>query len=233
MDNFNGLNKSNRSNIIYQQKIHDKLLFDLNYNKSYNIIHLEQVYKNKIPLKDRNIYAKSFLKELGLSKNLVVNTNLVLGKYYDYINNFYEHNKILISLEKTIDKYIDNIDNQKSINCFKNNFILNHIKNKYSDYFLCLKLISLNSIDLLDDNNDLRNFKDLVILDSVKNKYDIYSNSIVYKPEIVLNNINEYNKLPIKEFIIDKDVKEFDIELYVKYINKYYKYFNTNSNIIN
>lgn len=237
MDNFNSLSKLKRSNIIYQQKIHDKLLFDLNFNKSYNVIHfIEDIDKNKILLKYRNTYAKSFLKELGLSKNLVVNTNLVPSKYYAYINNFYEANKILISLEKTIDKYIDNIDNKKSINCFKNNFILDHIKNKYSDYFLRLRLISLNSIDLLDNkkfNNDLNNFKDLIILDLVNNKYDIYSNSIIYKPEIVLSDIDKDEKSSTKKFIIDTDVRVFDIELYVKYLNKYYKYFNTNSNLIN
>jgi hypothetical protein len=239
MDNFTYLNKSTRLNIIYQQKIHDKLLFNFNFNKSYNVIHLEEVYKNKVFLKYRNTYAKSFLKELGLSKNLVVNTNLVLGNYYSYINNFYESNRILISLDKTIDKYIENIDKHQGISCFENNFILNHIKNKYNDYFLRLKLISLNSIDLLDNkkfNNNLGNFKDLIISDPIKNKYDIYSNSLIYKPEIVLNNldnIDEDNKSPIKEFIIDKNVRVFDIELYVKYLNKYYKYFNNNSNMIN
>jgi hypothetical protein len=189
------------------------------------------MYKNKIPLKYKNTYARSFLKELGLSKNLVVNTNLVNNKYYPYINNFYQANKISVSLDKTINKYIDNIDNQKGINCFNNNYILDYLKNKYSDYFLRLKLISLNSIDLLDNKKiNRRDFKDIILTDTIKNKYNVYSDNI---PEIVLDSIENNNKLPIKELIIDKNIRVFDIELYVKYLNKYYKYFNINSNMIN
>jgi len=223
MDEFNKLNKLSREKINYQQKLYDKSVFDLNLNKAYNCINLDENSNKKILLKYKNIYARSFLKELGLSKNLLVNTNLVNHKYNSYINNFYKFNKMSSILDKSIDSYLNNLQKQQ------NNFIFNHLKNKYNDYFLRLKLHTLNfynSIDLLDNylkNLNFNEFKNEIMSDTAKNKYDIYSDSLIYKPEFFLGN----------KYIIDKNIRELDIELYIKYLNKYYKYFNNNSHIIN
>jgi hypothetical protein len=245
MDNFNTLNKLDKKDLINQSKMHDNLLFDLNSNKAYNCVKFQELRNGKVFFKDKNTYAKSFLKELGLSKNLLVNTNLVIGNFYQHVNVFNESNLMSGSLNRSINTYLNNIKINQNVGLVYDNILLNYLMNEYSEYLFHLKLASLNfsnSIDLLDDSSKDRNFyislkefKSSIIEDSIKNKYEIYANSIIYEPTIILNEalLENKNKSIIKEYIINEDLRVLDIELYIKYLNKYYIYLNKNSNLIN
>jgi hypothetical protein len=247
-DNFSALNslgKLDKKNLIYQYKTHNNELFDLNPNKVYNCIKFDELKNGKIFFKDKNTYAKSFLKELGLSKNLLINTNLAISDFYQCANIFNESNLISNSLDRSIETYLTNIKTFENVGLVYDNFLLNYLMNEYSEYLFRLKLVSLNfsnSMDLLDNYSrnknfyiSLKEFKSTIIEDPIKNKYEIYANSIVYKSTIILDEalLASKNKSIIKEYIINEDLRVFDIELYIKYLSKYYTYFNENSNLIN
>jgi len=245
IDNFNTLDKLNRKDLINQSKMHNSLLFDLNSNKAYNCIKFQELRNGKVFFKDKNTYAKSFFKELGLSKNLLVNTNLVMSNFFERADILHESHLMSSPLNRSIETYLSNIKIYKNAGLVYDNFLLNHLMNEYSEYFFQLKLVSLNfinSIDLLGscfENKsfyiNLKEFKSLIIENDIKNKYNIYANSIIYKSTAILDEalLKNKNESIIKEYTIDENLRVLDIELYIKYLNKYYIYLNKDSNFIN
>lgn len=168
------LKHSAYSNVLDYAKFYNKNLFNLTLNKGLNILdydHNNISRKNFLKLvsfEDKDIYAKSALKELGLSTNLFIQINLITSKYFKFINNYMESglsSKILdrnISLflndeedtnEKTIDAGSTNSTNIEGINIekkdeeifyYNDSFLSNNIKNQYSNDFLNFKVKFIN-----------------------------------------------------------------------------------------
>ena len=66
---------------VLQEIIYDRGLFNLgSANKACNSINFENGLNTYVSVNDKTLFARSVLKELGLSNNLIVNANLVLEK---------------------------------------------------------------------------------------------------------------------------------------------------------
>jgi hypothetical protein len=230
-------NKSLKKNENY-----NKLLFDLQSNKSFNYEGFnDNIKKHKILFKYKNIYAKSYLKELKLSKNLLINTNLNVNNYVRNIQNYYElDNTIFNSFNKSIDSYLNNLHSDKveNIGFIRNQIFLNLVKDKYSDDYLRLKLQALSSLNfsnLLEKTPQQNstysyNLKKFMMYSAYNNKtynkYEVYLNSDMFK----IANITSLKDL---QLIINKNNKNIYIEFFIKHLNKSYKYYNLDSNAIN
>ena len=214
-----------------------------------------------VPFKDKDNYARYALKELGLSTNLFIQINLITSKYFKFINDFMDSGLSSKILDKNISLFLDDesanveflddesadadagkddmredtpteIINEDEIFYYFNDILLsNHKKNQYNSDFLNFKVkfINFNNFiehlwDIGSDNwsSQLKKFVNSLTLNSTVSAFDLYLNSNLY-------NFNMSNKGD--RF---KELNDFeDIECYIKYFNKYYRYFNKDSNIIN
>jgi hypothetical protein len=249
--------------------------------------------KEKILFKHKNTYAKNFMKELGLSRNLLLNTNIAEKNYVKYLGSIScernsETNAMFTKFDKEVGIYLDSLLNKPAIYVY-NNWFLNNIKSQYNNYvqgfastsFSYCNLIgeldypfrrgamvnsldkaiifynkgthlsALHNISYICDNDFLigikskysqyfmnlkfpnlenplsdgfnYNFKNFIIavaLNPVKNIYNVYIDNVAYKPLIFNDKTSNARK-------------SFNIEFYIKYLNKYYKNSNMDDNIVN
>lgn len=226
-DKFSYLGASNK---FSDRVICDKIVF--NYpNKIYNSSSFSELSKNCVLFKDKTLFTKAYLDELGLSLNLVINANLVLSTNADNINNLLEDSKLLDGLDNYMHSYL--CDDAGSSYSAVGSFSSFQNDNKYSDYFCRLKIASLSAVDLLSFNgymnqdNVISNFFKQWLKSSTRSKYDIYKESYMFSSDIFLGSELNYNKL------VEVGYRDFDIEQFLIYLNKYYKAFNNDVNIIN
>jgi len=138
LENAGSWGTLSKMDFIYQQGVHDKFLFDLNLNKTYNLTNFEMPQKEKILFKHKNTYAKNFMKELGLSRNLLLNTNIAEKNYVKYLGSIScernsETNAMFTKFDKEVGIYLDSLLNKPAIYVY-NNWFLNNIKSQYNNY---------------------------------------------------------------------------------------------------
>lgn len=92
--------------------------------------------------KDR--YAKSILKQLGLSKNLFIQANLITPKYLKFINNFLDYSLSSKPIDRSVSEFLDstNVENGE-IYYYNDSFLFNHSKMSLIIIILILKYLQL------------------------------------------------------------------------------------------
>lgn len=283
VDNLNDSTKF--GNALDYEAFYNKNLFNLTFNKQLNILSFEhEILKKKNALKpvlfrDKDAYAKHFLKELGLSRNLFVQINLITSKYYKFINNYVGSSLSSKLLDENISLFLsdsspynslnlnnlnvevvdnelgnlnagdnsntgdnlnvgDNSNTEDNLNVgddeyyYDNSVLQNNAKKEYDGNYLDQKVKLIEFNDLIEhswwglSNNSISSllyqFLKLLTVNGTVNAFDIYLYSNLYN----FNRLNNGNK--------SDELNDFeDIECYIKYFNKYYRYFNEDNNIIN
>jgi hypothetical protein len=120
------------------------------------LANLETPQKEKILFKYKNTYAKSFVKELGLSRNLLLNTNISEKDYVKYISSIScernsETNAMFTQFDKEVGIYLDGLRCNKPAIYVYNNWLLNNIKNQYNKYLRGFASISFSYCNLVGE----------------------------------------------------------------------------------
>lgn len=211
-----------------QYLAYDGFLFDLilNKNKCFNCSVFSEMIRKHINFKTRNIYARSFLDELGLSKNLLINTNFNGPIFSKQLKNIYITD-FTSSINYKIDECIDTFIIKK-----KQNLYFNNLKHNNFIYFNQLHKLYLYKFLKLDENC----IKDIQIdLSIYENTIPIYnytliSNINLFLKKILIPQAYSYHDFYVKNLQIENSyvfqkkliyknyMKSFDLESYLGYL---------------